>query len=37
MGKGFFHLDGPTDGQTDTAKLTVAFRHFANAPKNHEI
>jgi hypothetical protein len=22
------------DGQTDTTKLTVAFRNFANAPKN---
>jgi hypothetical protein len=25
-----------TDGQTDMTKLTVAFRNFANAPKNHE-
>jgi hypothetical protein len=23
-----------TDGQTDMTKLTVAFRNFANAPKN---
>jgi hypothetical protein len=23
-----------TDGQTGTAKLIVAFRNFANAPKN---
>jgi hypothetical protein len=23
-----------TDGQTDITKLTVAFRNFANAPKN---
>ena len=23
-----------TDEQTDTTKLTVAFRNFANAPKN---
>jgi hypothetical protein len=23
-----------TDGQTDMAKLTVAFRNFANAPNN---
>jgi hypothetical protein len=22
------------DGQTDTTKVTVAFRNFANAPKN---
>jgi hypothetical protein len=25
-----------TDGQTDMAKLLVAFRNFANAPKNYE-
>jgi hypothetical protein len=24
---------GPTDGQTDTTKLIVAFLHFANAPE----
>ena len=23
------------DGRTDTTKLIVAFRNFANAPKNH--
>jgi len=23
-----------TDGRTDMTKLTVAFRNFANAPKN---
>jgi len=29
---------GPkTDGQTDTTKLTVAFRNFAKSPKNTEI
>jgi hypothetical protein len=30
-------LVGPyvrTDGRTDTTKLTVAFRNFANAPKS---
>jgi hypothetical protein len=25
------------DGRTDMTKLTVAFRDFANAPKNREI
>jgi len=25
--------DGGIDGQTDTTKLTVALRNFANAPK----
>jgi len=25
--------DSRTDGQTDTAKLVVAFRNFANAPE----
>ena len=25
---------GQTDGQTDITKLIVAFRNFANAPKN---
>jgi len=35
-----FHMDGRTDRQTDTdrrtdvTKLIVAFRNFANAPKN---
>jgi hypothetical protein len=28
------HLDGLTDGRTDTAKLIVAFRNFANASTN---
>jgi hypothetical protein len=28
--------DGQTDGQTDMTKLTVAFRNFANVPKNVE-
>jgi hypothetical protein len=28
--------DGSTDRQTDITKLTVAFRNFANAPKNIE-
>jgi hypothetical protein len=29
VGAGLFHADG----RTDTTKLTVAFRNFANAPK----
>jgi hypothetical protein len=28
-----FHADGRTDRQTDTRKLTVAFRNFTSAPK----
>ena len=27
--------DRQTDGRTDTTKLIVAFRNFANAPKNN--
>jgi methyl coenzyme M reductase subunit C len=27
----------PVDGQMDMTKLIVAFRNFANAPKNHRI
>jgi hypothetical protein len=29
-----FHAARQTDGQTYITKLTVAFRNFANAPKN---
>jgi hypothetical protein len=29
-----FHADGQTDRETDTTKVIVAFRNFANAPKN---
>jgi len=32
VGAEFFHVDGPTDGQTDVTKLIVAFRNFVNAP-----
>jgi len=28
---------GPTDGQTDITQLIVAFRNFANAPKQKEL
>jgi len=30
----FMRTDGRKDGQTDMTKLIVAFRNFANAPKN---
>jgi hypothetical protein len=29
-----FHADGRIDSWIDMSKLTVAFRNFANAPKN---
>jgi hypothetical protein len=29
-----FYADGRKDGQTDMTKILVAFRNFANAPKN---
>jgi hypothetical protein len=31
-----FHVDRRTDGRTDMTKLIVAFRYFANAPKNNK-
>ena len=34
VGARVFLADGQTDGQTDMTKLIVAFRNFANAPKN---
>jgi hypothetical protein len=40
MGADVFHAvtktDGRTDGRTDMTKLIVAFRNFANAPKNRQ-
>jgi len=30
----FMQADGRGNGQTDMTKLRVAFRNFANAPKN---
>jgi hypothetical protein len=33
VGAELFHADGRTDGRTDTMKLIVALRNFANAPK----
>jgi hypothetical protein len=34
VGAQLFHADGRTDRQTDTTKLIVALRNFANAPKH---
>jgi hypothetical protein len=34
VGAKMFHADGRKDGQRDKTKLVVAFRNFANAPKN---
>ena len=34
MGPELFHGDERTGGQTELTKLIVAFRNFANAPKN---
>jgi len=34
VGAELFHVDGQTDVQRDTTKLTVAFVNSANAPKN---
>jgi hypothetical protein len=34
VGAEMFHADIRIDGQTDTTKVTVAFRNFANASKN---
>jgi hypothetical protein len=34
VGAELLHADGQTDRQADMTKLTVAFRNFANAPKN---
>jgi hypothetical protein len=34
VGAALFRADGWTDGQRDLTKLIVAFRTFANAPKN---
>jgi hypothetical protein len=32
-----FHAERRTDGRTDMTKLIVAFRNFANAPKNYVV
>jgi len=36
VGAGLLLPDGRTDRPTDMAKLIVAFRKFANAPKNDD-
>jgi hypothetical protein len=36
VGTELFHADRRTDRQTDMTKLIVAFRVFANAPKNQQ-
>jgi collagenase-like PrtC family protease len=33
VGVDLFHVEGRKDRRTYVAKLTVAFRNFANAPK----
>jgi hypothetical protein len=34
VGGELFHVVGWMDGRTDMTKLLIAFRNFANAPKN---
>jgi hypothetical protein len=34
LGTVLFYSDGQTDARTDITKVIVAFRNFANAPKN---
>jgi hypothetical protein len=36
VGAELLRADGRKDGQRDMTRLTVAFRNFANAPKNSE-
>jgi len=35
VGAEMFHADSRTYGQTDMTKIIVAFRNFANKPKNN--
>jgi len=37
VGTELLHADGRTDGQASVTRLTVAFRNFANAPKNTPV
>jgi len=37
LGVESFHVGPLTNGQTDLKKLTVAYRNFANAPKNGSL
>jgi len=36
VGAKLFYADERADGQTDMTKLIVAFRNFANAPKQEQ-
>jgi len=37
VGVDLFHADGRKDRRTYMTNLTVAFRNFANAPKNCKV
>ena len=37
LGAELFHADKQTDGRTDTTKVIVVFRNFANAPKKYKF
>jgi len=37
LGAKLFHAGTLTDGQTDLKKLVIAYRNFANAPKNESL
>jgi hypothetical protein len=37
LGVELFHVDGKTNRQTNTMKLTVAFGKCANAPENGPV
>jgi hypothetical protein len=37
LGAELSHANGQKDRQTDTTKLIVAFRNFANAPKKAKL
>jgi hypothetical protein len=37
LGAELFHAGTMTDGQTDLKELVVAYRNFANAPKNESL
>jgi hypothetical protein len=37
VGDKLLHADGRTDRETCMTKLAVAFRNFANAPKNASV
>jgi len=37
LGAELFHVNGRTDGQTDTTNLTVDYHNFGNAPKMQDF